>query len=66
MLSDFEQAQTLPNHDDSITLRKSSLPYLAPELLNSSQYDTKIDVWSATIIVFSLLTGTLPFDGKTP
>ena len=27
-------------------------------------YDFKIDVWSATIIIFVLLCGHLPFHGK--
>lgn len=38
--------------------------YLAPEMLQRSAYDKSIDVWALGIIVFVLLCGCLPFDGK--
>jgi serine/threonine protein kinase len=35
--------------------------YMAPELLNQEIYDQKVDIWSAGVIFYQLLTGKLPF-----
>ena len=37
--------------------------YIAPEVINEN-YGVECDVWSAGVILFILLTGKLPFDGK--
>jgi calcium-dependent protein kinase len=34
--------------------------YIAPEVIQTN-YDNKCDIWSAGVITFLLLTGTLPF-----
>lgn len=38
---------------------------MAPEILDQKPYRFKIDVWSATIIVFILLCGNMPYKGAT-
>ena len=38
--------------------------YMAPELIKSQKYDSKIDIWSAGIVSYILLSGKLPFTGK--
>jgi serine/threonine protein kinase len=37
---------------------------VAPEILNKKPYDLKVDVWSATVVIFVLLTGKMPYNGK--
>lgn len=36
--------------------------YIAPEILESKPYDTKADIWSLGCILYTLLTGTPPFE----
>jgi serine/threonine protein kinase len=36
--------------------------YMAPEILASSQYTTKCDLWSVGIIMYEMLAGTVPFN----
>lgn len=37
---------------------------MAPELCREQQYDNKVDVWSAGVIAYVLMTGTPPFYDK--
>lgn len=39
--------------------------YAAPELLNGGAVDARADVFSAGVILFELLAGRAPFDGRT-
>jgi len=38
--------------------------YIAPEILTGSGYNEKVDVWSAGVILFTLIMGKVPFDGN--
>jgi serine/threonine protein kinase len=40
--------------------------YLAPEYAQGNPVDTRVDVYSLGIILFEMLTGTLPFTGQDP
>ena len=40
-----------------------SLNYMAPEVVNRESYGLKVDVWSALVVIFILLTGEMPFSG---
>ena len=35
--------------------------FSAPEIFCQSEYDEKVDVWSAGIILYMMLSGTQPF-----
>lgn len=39
--------------------------YVAPEILNDKEYDCKVDVYSAGIILYMILTGRIPFNGSS-
>lgn len=38
--------------------------YMAPEMIKRMPYDLKVDVWSASIVVFIMLTGRMPYNGN--
>mmetsp|Transcript_17078 Transcript_17078/g.16945 ORF Transcript_17078/g.16945 Transcript_17078/m.16945 type:complete len:375 (+) Transcript_17078:280-1404(+) len=46
------------------TLRCGSLGYVAPEILRKESYTKKVDIFSAGIILFVILTGQDPFPSK--
>ena len=38
--------------------------YLAPEIINESGYDEKVDIWCIGVLLFELSTGKVPFEGN--
>jgi len=52
--------------DDPSSLTKDIVGtayYIAPEVMKK-QYDYKCDVWSCGVMMYILLSGKPPFDGK--
>ena len=39
--------------------------YLAPEILESKNYSFAADIWSLGVVLFEMITGSVPFDGDS-
>jgi len=50
--------------DGPLDMRCGSPGYVAPEILNDEGYGTQVDIFSAGIILYILLTGKFVFSGK--
>jgi eukaryotic-like serine/threonine-protein kinase len=72
---DFGLAKHLDETDldmtrSSVTVDKpgsfvGTLAYAAPEILRGNSPDSRSDVWSLGVLLFEMLTGVLPFKGRT-
>ena len=62
-LIDFGFAINAPKEDENIELTQvvGTPNYMAPEVLNEKAYNTQIDVYSAGVILHTMLIGTLPY-----
>ncbi len=60
-LSKFISLTHRSGHTESI----GTLHYMAPEI-GRGQYGREIDIYACGIILYELLTGSLPLDGETP
>lgn len=39
--------------------------YMSPEILSDREYSPAVDIWAAGVVLYVLLTGRLPFTGRT-
>jgi hypothetical protein len=67
---DFGVSKTVgPNASDPITESGVTLgtpPYASPEqLCDSKSVDGRADIWSVGVVLYELLTGSLPFEGES-
>ena len=61
---DFGFAENIKKNKGFLNHRLGSTRYVAPEILQKRPYDYLVDVWSATIVIYVLLTGKMPYNGK--
>lgn len=61
---DFGLAEIFSKHDDISSNAAGTVLYMAPEVF-ARKVTTKCDMWSAGGIMFLLLTGHLPFNGRS-
>ena len=60
-LIDFGLAQGVRNGRNKCRCNCGTSSYVAPEILQSAQYNAAVDLWSAGVIMYLLLSGELPF-----
>ena len=62
----FGIAIELDSDDSFITSSRVGSPhFMAPEIVNREKYSKAIDVWSCGVLLFTLLSGSLPFVGNS-
>jgi TolB-like protein/tetratricopeptide (TPR) repeat protein/predicted Ser/Thr protein kinase len=71
---DFGLARRLPGRSDGQTREPTltrpntlagTLSYMAPEVLRGEPADARSDVWALGVLLYELVTGELPFAGRT-
>ena len=55
---------SIPRNSKKEKYRVGTPYYMAPEMING-KYDYKSDMWSIAVILFIMVTGSLPFNGQT-
>lgn len=51
--------------DGMLETQCGTMSYSAPELLGGTPYGPSVDVWSIGVVLYSMLTGFLPYQGQT-
>jgi serine/threonine-protein kinase SIK3 len=65
-LADFGFSNYYESETSLLSTWCGSPPYAAPELFEGKKYvGPKVDMWSLGVVLYVLVSGTLPFDGPT-
>lgn len=65
-LADFGFSNYYASETSLLSTWCGSPPYAAPELFEGKKYvGPKVDIWSLGVVLYVLVSGTLPFDGPT-
>jgi eukaryotic-like serine/threonine-protein kinase len=65
-LTDFSLAVQKKKEYISSNKISGSPSYVAPEIIQYKKYDERVDIYSLGITAYELLSGQLPYSGKTP
>ena len=64
-LVDFGNAIRKPKQKERLFNFKGTKEYMAPETLENSGFDEKVDEWAAGVIMYNMLTGADPFSSDS-
>jgi len=59
-IADFGLAQLLPR-GDKLMAGRGTPEYVAPEVIESTGYDTSADMWSVGVLIYTWMSGIFPF-----
>ncbi|HTD36586.1 MAG TPA: Stk1 family PASTA domain-containing Ser/Thr kinase [Candidatus Limnocylindrales bacterium] len=68
-LSDFGIARAVSEHTLGVTqpgMVMGSVAYISPEQAQGHELDERSDLYSVGVVLYQMLTGSLPFVGETP
>ncbi len=65
-VADFGLARAASASTTAASVLIGTVAYLAPELVTAGRADARADVYAVGVVLFELLTGTLPFEGEVP
>ncbi|XP_049451361.1 ribosomal protein S6 kinase alpha-1 isoform X3 [Epinephelus fuscoguttatus] len=63
-LTDFGLCKEAIDHEKKAYSFCGTVEYMAPEVVNRQGHDHSADWWSFGVLMFEMLTGALPFQGK--
>jgi len=63
-LGDFGVSRVLERTVDLAATQVGTPYYMPPEICNGTKYNSKCDIWSLGVILFELMTLSLPFKGS--
>ncbi|XP_028288131.1 ribosomal protein S6 kinase alpha-3 isoform X2 [Parambassis ranga] len=63
-LTDFGLSKESIDHENKAYSFCGTVEYMAPEVVNRRGHTQSADWWSYGVLMFEMLTGTLPFQGK--
>jgi len=63
ILVDFGISSTITENKSMYDIKGTSY-YIAPEIISGKKASTKSDIWSLGIVIYLMICGKFPFDGK--
>lgn len=49
------------NKNEKLHQHAGTSHYMAPEILNGQDYDSKVDIWAIGVLLYVFMSGYLPF-----